>query len=92
MLLNYLLFCCSNDTGYDGCTMYDYNYTAAVDMGYEAALANSSALVISDDVVSCLTRDFNHSQYESTVVTEVGLLVHTLLWGGGIWPRCRACI
>ncbi|KAK4302719.1 hypothetical protein Pmani_025203 [Petrolisthes manimaculis] len=60
---------------HDQCTMYNYNYTEVVDMGYEAAIVNKSSLtILSPNPVKCLHRDFNYSQYQSTVVTEWDLV------------------
>ncbi|KAK4322462.1 hypothetical protein Pmani_006802 [Petrolisthes manimaculis] len=66
--------------------MYNYNYTEVVDMGYEAAIVNKSSLtILSPNPVKCLHRDFNHSQYQSTVVTEVINTMHDL-------RRIHACL
>lgn len=52
--------------------MYDYNYTAAAKMGYDSAMANRSFLGVgSNHLIKCHSRDFNLTQYQSTVVTEV---------------------
>ncbi|XP_064098433.1 organic cation transporter protein-like [Macrobrachium nipponense] len=61
---------------YDGCNMYDYNYTSAAEMGYEKAMLNLERLGNSGDVkiVPCSKRDFNHSEEESSVVTEWDLV------------------
>ncbi|XP_037786103.1 organic cation transporter protein-like [Penaeus monodon] len=61
--------------GYESCLMYDYNYTLAAELGYEATLADK-ALVSADsnETLSCYSRDFNFTQYESTVVTEWDLV------------------
>ncbi|KAK3892126.1 hypothetical protein Pcinc_004093 [Petrolisthes cinctipes] len=60
---------------HDHCDMYNYNYTEVVEMGYEAAMLNKSALaVLYPNPVQCLARDFNYSQYQSTVVTEWDLV------------------
>ena len=66
--------------------MYDYNYTAAVEMGYDAAMANRWSLGgDSNHTINCYSRDFNLTQYQSTVVTEVRLqllcAVQTLIKG-----------
>ena len=49
--------------------MYDHNYTRAVELGYDEAIAttmhNNSA------IVPCYARDFNRSQYYSTMTIEV---------------------
>lgn len=54
--------------------MYGYNYTKAAILGYDAALTHIND--ITDDggapeVVSCGARDFNWTQHESSIVTEV---------------------
>ncbi|KAK4315039.1 hypothetical protein Pmani_013710 [Petrolisthes manimaculis] len=66
----------SNTTDeHDHCDMYNYNYTEVVEMGYEAAMLNKSTLnVLYPNPVQCLARDFNYSQYQSTVVTEWDLV------------------
>lgn len=62
----------SNFTGkHETCVMYDYNYTAAAEIGYDAAMANRPSLEVSDKSIGCTSRDFNRTQYQSTVVTEV---------------------
>ncbi|KAG7155472.1 Organic cation transporter protein-like 16, partial [Homarus americanus] len=67
----------SNETGrYSGCQMYDYNYTVAATLGYEASINTSFEVVSrgSSDIVACHERDFNHTQYRSTVVTKWDLV------------------
>nr|XP_045613682.1 organic cation transporter protein-like [Procambarus clarkii] len=67
----------SNATGKrEGCQMRDLDYKAAAALGYEATMqdvgqvgANSSSALI-----FCPVREFNHSQYASTVVTEWDLV------------------
>lgn len=55
--------------------MYDYNYTVAVDLGYDATMTNKSFLAeSSDDPIKCSSRDFNLTHYQSSVVTEVSTL------------------
>lgn len=54
--------------------MHDYNYLTAVDLGYDATMANKSAVTDSyhtGSLIDCSSRDYNLTQYESTVVTEV---------------------
>lgn len=71
--LNLLLLERSNSGELEGCVMWDYNYEAAVKLGYEGALANASLLMVSNDTLACPVRSFNHSQQEHTFVTEVNL-------------------
>ncbi|XP_071526063.1 organic cation transporter protein-like [Panulirus ornatus] len=62
---------------YDGCHMYGYNYTAAVEVGYEASVSNVSLLGLRGDnatLVKCSSRTFNYTQYQSTIVTEWDLV------------------
>lgn len=62
----------SNSTGkHETCVMYDYNFTAAAEMGYDAAMASRPSLEVSNKSIGCSSRDFNRTQYQSTVVTEV---------------------
>lgn len=67
----------SNTTGdRETCRMYNYNYTEVAEMGYEAAMVNKPSLTtLSPDPVECSVRDFNYSQYQSTVVTEVSTVL-----------------
>ena len=68
--------CPSNKTGqHNKCLMYDYNYTKAAVVGYDAAMTNPLDLTNQDTrrVVSCSARDFNLTQHQSSVVTEVGV-------------------
>ena len=51
--------------------MRDYNYEAAAALGYEAAMANASLLLTTNDTLACPARSFNHSQHRHTFVTEV---------------------
>lgn len=66
----------SNASGeYETCYMYDFNYTAVAEMGYDAAMANKSFLDLgSNRITKCYSRDFNLTQYQSTVVTEWDLV------------------
>ncbi|XP_068237405.1 organic cation transporter-like protein [Palaemon carinicauda] len=61
---------------YDGCTMYDYNYTAAAEMGYKKAILNMGAFQKSKEVkmLSCSKRDFNQSDYGTSIVIEWDLV------------------
>ncbi|ROT67224.1 hypothetical protein C7M84_014700 [Penaeus vannamei] len=52
--------------GYESCLMYDYNYTLRNDPGTQG-----SRFWGSYETLSCSSRDFNYTQYESTVVTEL---------------------
>ncbi|KAK8407772.1 hypothetical protein O3P69_002367 [Scylla paramamosain] len=56
---------------YESCLMYDRNYTRAVELGYQDATA---ALRDNPAVVPCHARDFNRSQYQSTLTTEFDLV------------------
>lgn len=49
--------------------MYDHNYTLAAEMGYDKA--KDALHAAAAPVVYCYARDFNRSQYQSTVTTEV---------------------
>ncbi|XP_063859597.1 solute carrier family 22 member 7-like [Scylla paramamosain] len=56
---------------HEKCFMYDYNYSLAAEVGYKVSTAsrqNNSGLV------PCYSRDFNRSQYQSTVTTEWDLV------------------
>ncbi|KAG7153824.1 Organic cation transporter protein-like 15, partial [Homarus americanus] len=67
----------SNSTGkYEGCQMRNYNYTAAALLGYEATMKDPSLVQHGNTttIIKCSARDFNHSQYSSTVVTEWDLV------------------
>ncbi|XP_071525292.1 organic cation transporter protein-like [Panulirus ornatus] len=60
---------------YDGCHMHDYNYTAAVELGYATSVSNVSALGGGNGaLVKCSSRTFNYTQYTSTIVTEWDLV------------------
>ncbi|KAG7153823.1 Organic cation transporter protein-like 14 [Homarus americanus] len=52
--------------------MRNYNYTAAALLGYEATMKDPSVVQHGNttSIIKCSARDFNHSQYSSTVVTE----------------------
>ncbi|XP_063840969.1 organic cation transporter protein-like isoform X2 [Scylla paramamosain] len=66
-----------NKTGqHNKCHMYDYNYTKAAQLGYDAAVTYLHDLADQDTprVVSCSARDFNLTQHESSVVTEWDLV------------------
>ncbi|XP_068202333.1 solute carrier family 22 member 7-like [Palaemon carinicauda] len=60
----------------EGCLMYDYDYEKAAELGYKAAMDNLPLITKGNPgaVTSCLHRDFNHTQYKSTVVTEWDLV------------------
>lgn len=51
--------------------MRDYKYEAAATLDYEAARANASLLLASNNTLPCPARSFNHSQHQHTFVTEV---------------------
>ncbi|XP_066954869.1 organic cation transporter protein-like isoform X2 [Macrobrachium rosenbergii] len=65
-----------NGSGWDGCTMNNYNYTKAAEIGYNASIENPDSIAIAGDnaPVPCLVRDFNTTEYKSTVVTEWDLV------------------
>ncbi|MPC09539.1 Organic cation transporter protein [Portunus trituberculatus] len=56
---------------HESCLMYDHNYTHAVALGYEQAIAT---LHNTSDIVPCYARDFNRSQHQSTMTTEWDLV------------------
>ncbi|XP_069960389.1 solute carrier family 22 member 3 [Cherax quadricarinatus] len=57
------------------CLMYDHNYTLAAHLGYHQTMNNLHLFSNGQaDTVACKSRDFNHSQYESTVVTQWDLV------------------
>nr|XP_045612558.1 organic cation transporter-like protein [Procambarus clarkii] len=66
----------NNDTGQvNGCFIRNYNYTAAVELGFDKSLANESAIALPNaDILSCTSHQFNLSQYDSTIVTEWDLV------------------
>ena len=55
--------------------MYNYNYTKVAQLGYAAAVTHREDLTDggNTEVVSCSVRDFNLTQYKSSIVTEVGV-------------------
>ncbi|XP_071526276.1 solute carrier family 22 member 13-like [Panulirus ornatus] len=66
----------NNDTGkHETCQMYEYDYSLVADLGYEEAVA-SGLMPESDNasVVACYSRDFNLTQYQSTVSIEWDLV------------------
>ncbi|KAK4316238.1 hypothetical protein Pmani_012590 [Petrolisthes manimaculis] len=52
--------------------MHNYNYTAAAQLGYNEAMSNIPSVNNDDNdtLLSCSSRVYNTSQYESSVVTE----------------------
>ncbi|XP_076034208.1 solute carrier family 22 member 7-like [Oratosquilla oratoria] len=59
----------------EGCLQRDYNYSLAASLGYEAAKENLDLITnVVNGTVSCPKRDFNHTQYKSTLVTEFDLV------------------
>ncbi|XP_076034221.1 solute carrier family 22 member 3-like [Oratosquilla oratoria] len=59
----------------DGCLQRDYNYSLAASLGYEAVKENLNLITnVVNGTVSCPKRDFNHTQYKSTLVTEFDLV------------------
>lgn len=64
-----------NGSRHERCQMYDYNYTLAVELGYEAAMENRDLISGgSQKTIACYSREFNHTQYESSLVTEFDLV------------------
>nr|XP_053634384.1 organic cation transporter protein-like [Cherax quadricarinatus] len=66
----------SNSTGKpENCYMRDYDYTAAAALGYQTTMKDPSAVLRnSSSLIQCSVREFNLSQYISTVVTEWDLV------------------
>lgn len=61
--------------------MYNYNYTAAVQLGFNEAMNNIPAVSnISDALLACPSRIYNKSQHESSIVTEVSKIVRSVFW------------
>ncbi|XP_076034529.1 organic cation transporter protein-like [Oratosquilla oratoria] len=59
----------------EGCLQRDYNYTLATSLGYETAKENLDLITnVVNGTMSCLKRDFNHTQYKSTLVTDFDLV------------------
>ncbi|XP_037789627.1 organic cation transporter protein-like [Penaeus monodon] len=64
----------NNETGKpEHCLMYNSNFSSALERGYEWA-QNNPQIFDQSEVVSCSSRDFNGSQYRSTVTTEWDLV------------------
>ncbi|XP_068245524.1 organic cation transporter protein-like [Palaemon carinicauda] len=57
----------------DFCKVYDYNFTKIADLSFKEALLFENEIKQSN-IVSCSVRDFNSSQYKSTVTTEWDLV------------------
>lgn len=73
--------------------MRDYRYEAAATLGYEAALANASLLLASNDKLACPARSFNHSQHQHTFVTEVnGISNYSTVCSLLTFPKCLKLI
>ncbi|XP_068223638.1 solute carrier family 22 member 6-B-like isoform X2 [Palaemon carinicauda] len=65
----------SNDTDEKNCKFFNYNYTRAVELGYEAAMESRDSLSIGDgSPIYCQSRDFNVSHYSLTLVAEWDLV------------------
>ncbi|XP_068223633.1 organic cation/carnitine transporter 2-like [Palaemon carinicauda] len=65
----------SNDTDEKNCKFFNYNYTRAVELGYEAAMENRDSMAIGDgSPIYCQSRDFNVSHYSLTLVAEWDLV------------------
>ncbi|XP_076034210.1 solute carrier family 22 member 3-like [Oratosquilla oratoria] len=59
----------------EGCLQRDYNYSLAASLGYEAAKENLDLITnVVNGTVSCPKRDFNHTEYKSTLVTDFDLV------------------
>ncbi|XP_076034524.1 solute carrier family 22 member 3-like [Oratosquilla oratoria] len=59
----------------EGCLHRDYNYSLAASLGYEAAKENLDLITnVVNGTVSCPKRDFNHTEYKSTLVTDFDLV------------------
>ncbi|KAK3857791.1 hypothetical protein Pcinc_035978 [Petrolisthes cinctipes] len=56
-----------------GCYMYDYNYTTAVQLGYNTSLETLTQGDL-QPLTPCITREFNLTQYKSTIVTQWDLV------------------
>ncbi|XP_063591322.1 organic cation transporter protein-like [Penaeus indicus] len=79
----------TNKPGHESCLMYDYNYTLAAELGYEATMADIAVISgDSNDTLSCYSRDFNFTQYESTVVTEIQPVIAVISKGKGHLVSC----
>ncbi|XP_068202142.1 organic cation transporter protein-like [Palaemon carinicauda] len=69
-----------NSDNHENCMMYDYDYAMAVNLGYEASLNNRHLLsqLKGGEPFHCHSRDFNFTQYLSTLVTEYDLVCERL--------------
>ncbi|XP_042222762.1 steroid transmembrane transporter SLC22A24-like [Homarus americanus] len=60
---------------WSSCQIYDYNYTLAVQLGYQESVNNNRLFPkVGAPVTSCTSRDFNRTHYQSTIVTEWDLV------------------
>ncbi|XP_066986623.1 organic cation transporter protein-like isoform X1 [Macrobrachium rosenbergii] len=65
----------STDADEKGCKFYNYDYTKAVEMGYESAVKNRDVISVGDgSSIYCSSRYFNVSHYSSTLVAEWDLV------------------
>ncbi|XP_064078920.1 organic cation transporter protein-like [Macrobrachium nipponense] len=65
----------SSDPNEKSCKFYNYNYSKAVEIGYEAAMENRKSISIGDgSPIYCPSRDFNTSHYKFTLVAEWDLV------------------
>ncbi|XP_069939366.1 organic cation transporter protein [Cherax quadricarinatus] len=65
----------NNVTGnYESCRKYDYDYSVVAQLGYQAAMQEKVPPTTTISQVPCSSRDFNLTQYESTVTTEWDLV------------------
>ncbi|XP_068246342.1 organic cation/carnitine transporter 2-like isoform X2 [Palaemon carinicauda] len=59
---------------HDECRMYNLNYSTAAELGYEESLNQLDALTIDEEKINCAARDYNFTDFQSTVVTEWDLV------------------
>ncbi|XP_068223639.1 organic cation transporter protein-like [Palaemon carinicauda] len=65
----------SSDADEKKCKFFNYNYTTAVEMGYESAIESRDEISVGDGApIYCQSRHFNVSHYSSTLVAEWDLV------------------